>query len=208
MGGPDLGRRAPTSENAVAIGPGVSGGRGRPTPPLAPAHDHVRPLDRRRRQCQGGQRAGRGTPRSPSPWTATATCSRRSKHPRRPGARPGLSWLMGVRRQGLEPRTVALRVLVRGFFDLRRFIDMASELGVLLPLLSAADLRLPLVRGPSAAQSRACGGHGRRARRGSEHAGDGRQLGRWVRFVLDDHLPRWQVAEGGAAGLARSRSPR
>jgi hypothetical protein len=76
---------------------------------------------------------------------------------------------MEVRRQGLEPRTVALRVLVRGSLDLRR-IDVGSDLGVWLPLLSAADPRLPAVRGPSAAQSGACGGHGRRARRGSERA--------------------------------------
>jgi hypothetical protein len=58
-----------------------------------------------------------------------------------------------LRRQGLDPRTVALRVLVRGFLDLRRFVDMAYELGILFPLLSAADPRLPVVRGPSAAQS-------------------------------------------------------
>jgi hypothetical protein len=59
---------------------------------------------------------------------------------------------MGVRRQGLEPRTVALRVLVRGFLDLWRCAGIGSDLGAWLPLLSVADPRLPIVRGPSAAQ--------------------------------------------------------
>ena len=106
--------------------------------------------------------------------------------------------------------TVALRVLVRGFLDLRRFIDVGSDLGVWLPLLSDGDPRLPVVRGPSAAQSRACGGHGRGARRSSVPAGDGRQLGRWVRPVLGDHEPRWQGSVGVAAALRqrRRRGPR
>jgi hypothetical protein len=59
---------------------------------------------------------------------------------------------MGVRRQGLEPRTVALRVLVSRVLDLRRWIGIASDLGIRLPQLSVADHRLPIVRGPSAAQ--------------------------------------------------------
>ena len=50
-----------------------------------------------------------------------------------------------------NPEPFALRVLVRGFLDLRRFIDVGSDLGVWLPLLSAVDPRLPVVRGPSAA---------------------------------------------------------
>jgi hypothetical protein len=60
--------------------------------------------------------------------------------------------LMGVRRQGLEPRTVALRVLVRRFLDLRRWPGIGPDLGVGLPLLSATDQGLPIVRGPSAAR--------------------------------------------------------
>jgi hypothetical protein len=86
-----------------------------------------------------------------------------------------------------QPRdrgTVALRVLVRRILDLRRWIGIASDLGIRLPQLSVADPRLPIVRGPSAAHTRARGGHGRRARRSSEPAGDACQLGRWVRPVL------------------------
>jgi hypothetical protein len=46
---------------------------------------------------------------------------------------------MGVRRQGLEPRTVALRVLVGRILDLRRFNDMGSGLAICLPLWSVVD---------------------------------------------------------------------
>jgi hypothetical protein len=115
-----------------------------------------------------------------------------------------------VRRQGLEPRTVALRVLVRGFLDLRRFIDVGSDLGIWLPLLSAADPRLPVVRGPSAAHTRARGGHGRRLRRSSEPGGDGHQLGRWARPVRGHHEPRWQVSrrERGSSSAPLRRLPR
>jgi len=38
----------------------------------------------------------------------------------------GLSWGDGVRRQGLEPRTVALRVLVRCILDLRHGLASAA----------------------------------------------------------------------------------
>jgi hypothetical protein len=99
-----------------------------------------------------------------------------------------------VRRQGLEPRTVALRVLVRCILDLRRWAGIGCDLGIYVPLLSVANPRLPIVRGPSAAHARARGGHGRRGRRCSYRGGDGRQLGRWVRPVLGYHEPRWQAA--------------
>jgi hypothetical protein len=66
-----------------------------------------------------------------------------------------------VRRQGLEPRTVALRVLVRCILDLRRWAGIGCDLGIYVPLLSVANPRLPIVRGPSAAHARARGGHGR-----------------------------------------------
>jgi hypothetical protein len=56
--------------------------------------------------------------------------------------------------------------------------------------------------GPSAAQGRAHGGNGRRARRNSEPNGDGHQLGRWVRIVIGHHEPRYQ-APGGARGSFR-----
>ena len=62
---------------------------------------------------------------------------------------------MGVRRQGLEPRTVALREPAGRFLDLRRPGHIGSDLGVCLPLLSVADPWSPMVRGPSAAQKRA-----------------------------------------------------
>jgi hypothetical protein len=65
--------------------------------------------------------------------------------------------------------------------------------------LSAGDPRLPIVRGPTAAHGRARGGHGRREPTLLGRCGDGHQLGRWVRLVLSDHEPRWQVTEGGAA---------
>jgi hypothetical protein len=67
------------------------------------------------------------------------------------------------------------------------------------PWLSAADRCCWMVRGPSAAHGRAGGGHGRRGRRASEHGGDGHQLGRRVRPVHDDPLPRWQEPGGLAA---------
>jgi integrase len=65
----------------AAAGPGLSGalfGAGdQGSRPAGPAHPrpspHRRgPVDRRRRDAQGGHRA-RGAPRSASPWTATAT---------------------------------------------------------------------------------------------------------------------------------------
>ena len=59
---------------------------------------------------------------------------------------------MGVRRQGLEPRTVALRVLVRRILDLQGSARKGSDLGACIPLLSVVDPCSPLVRGPSAAQ--------------------------------------------------------
>jgi len=59
-----------------------------------------------------------------------------------------------VRRQGLEPRTVALRVLVRRILDLRRWAGIGCDLGIYLPPLSVADPRWPIVRGPSAAQGK------------------------------------------------------
>jgi hypothetical protein len=93
--------------------------------------------------------------------------------------------------------------------DLRRIAGITPDLGVWLPLLSVGDPRLPIVRGPSAAQARARGGHGRRARRSSEPAGDGRQLGRRVRPVHGPHEPRWQVSrrERGSSALSSEGSP-
>jgi hypothetical protein len=75
----------------------------------------------------------------------------------------GLTCGFGVRRQGLEPRTVALREPEGRPSGLRRSADIGSDLGFYLPLLSACDRALPSVRGPSAAHGRARGGHGRRA---------------------------------------------
>jgi hypothetical protein len=43
--------------------------------------------------------------------------------------------------------------------DLRRLADACSDLGVCLPLLSAGDQGLPIIRRPSAAQARAQRGH-------------------------------------------------
>jgi hypothetical protein len=88
-----------------------------------------------------------------------------------------------VCRQGLEPRTVALREPEGRFLDLRRFAGIGSDLGACLPLLSAADQGLPIVRGPSAAHAGARGGHGRRGRTRRRRGGDGHQLGRWARLV-------------------------
>jgi SAM-dependent methyltransferase len=45
---------------------------------------------------------------------------------------------------------------------------------------------------------RARGGHGRRRPTALQRGGDGHKLNRRVRPVHDDHLPRWQVADGGA----------
>jgi hypothetical protein len=53
------------------------------------------------------------------------------------------------------------------------------------PLLSVDDRCGPMLR--------ARRGHGRRVRRCSKPGGDGHLLGRRVRPVLGDHLPRWQA---------------
>jgi hypothetical protein len=58
------------------------------------------------------------------------------------------------------------------------------------PLLSVSDRQLPMLR--------ARGGHGRQGPSALQHGGDGHELNRRVRPVHDDHLPRWQVAEGDA----------
>jgi hypothetical protein len=87
---------------------------------------------------------------------------------------------MGVRRQGLEPRTVALREPAGRFLDLRRIAGVGSDLGVCLPLLSAGNPGLPVVRGPSAAQGRARGGHGRRESTWLRRGSDGNKLSRRV----------------------------
>lgn len=63
------------------------------------------------------------------------------------------------------------------------------------PWLSVNDRWRPMLR--------ARWGHGRRGRRNSKPAGDGRQLGRKMRPALGDHPPRRQAAEGGAAELIR-----
>jgi len=39
--------------------------------------------------------------------------------------------------------------------DLRRWVGIGSDLGIPLPLLSAGNQGLPIVRGPSAAHTRA-----------------------------------------------------
>ena len=102
----------------------------------------------------------------------------------------------GVRRhQGLEPRTVALKEAKRPVPGPAAIGSARCDLGVCLPLLSAGDQGLPIVRGPSAAH----GGHGGRARRGSEPVGDAPQLDLRVRPVQGNWLPRWQAANGGAA---------
>jgi hypothetical protein len=67
-----------------------------------------------------------------------------------------------VRRQGLEPRTVALRVLEGCSLDVRRWGGIGSDLSVCLPQLSARNQHLPLARGPSAAHCRERQEHGRR----------------------------------------------
>src|SRR5215211_6779219 len=46
---------------------------------------------------------------------------------------------------------------------------------------------------------RACGGHGRRGPTALQRGGDGHKFNRRVRPDHDDHLPRWQAAEGGTA---------
>jgi hypothetical protein len=63
-----------------------------------------------------------------------------------------------VRRQGLEPRTVALRVLEERSPDLGRSASTCCELGICLPQLSAGDQGLPIDRGPSTAHARGVAG--------------------------------------------------
>jgi hypothetical protein len=67
--------------------------------------------------------------------------------------------------------------------------------GCCRPLLTVSDRQLPMLR--------ARGGHGRRGRSWLRPGGDGHKLNRRVRLVSGDHLPRWQVAVGGAAGVLR-----
>jgi hypothetical protein len=59
------------------------------------------------------------------------------------------------------------------------------------PLLPVSDRQLPMLP--------ARGGHGRRGPTALQRGGDGHKLNRRVRPVHDDHLPRWQVAEGDTA---------
>jgi hypothetical protein len=64
----------------------------------------------------------------------------------------------GVRRQGLEPRTIALREPEGRFLGLRRLSRMHSDLGVCLPLLSAGDpgcRSFAALRGPAGGTGRA-----------------------------------------------------
>ena len=65
------------------------------------------------------------------------------------------------------------------------------------PVLSAIDRQRPMLR--------ARGGHGRRGSTSSQPGGDGHRLNRRVRPVQGHRLPRWQVAEGSAAGRVRSK---
>jgi hypothetical protein len=57
--------------------------------------------------------------------------------------------------------------------------------------LSVGDRQRPMLR--------ARGGHGRRGRAALQRGGEGHQLDQRVRFVLSDHLPRWQAPAGRAA---------
>jgi hypothetical protein len=93
------------------------------------------------------------SPRRYVPTTCGIRGPRQSKQQGRPGARPGLAGLMGVRRQGLEPRTVALRERHGRSADLRLSVVSSRPPGRYLPGLSVADPWMPSVCAPSVPQT-------------------------------------------------------
>ena len=113
-----------------------------------------------------------------------------------------------MRRQGLEPRTDALREPDGRSLDLLGSVDTCPDLGIgyrCCPLMTPVADRSRPQRSPREARE----GHGRRGRTWRRRGGDGQRLGRWVRPVLGDHEPRWQApGERAAADETCRRSGR
>jgi hypothetical protein len=95
---------------------------------------------------------------------------------------------------GFEPATPCSQSQIGQGRHLRRRGAAQVEVALVLSVAVRSGPVKTVVNGTLVAR--------RRGRTWLKPGGDGHQLDRRVRPVPADHLPRWQAAEGGAAGLS------